>query len=123
MEQLSWVQLASLFMFLGVTLGAFGSHALKGKISDYYMDVYKTAVLYHFIHALGIFVVAWLSTLSGDPKIQFAGLFFILGIFLFSGSLYLLAITELKVLGAITPIGGISFLIGWVNLLHANIKL
>lgn len=120
MVNLNWVQLGSLFMFLGVVLGAFGSHALRPRISEYYFDIYKTGVLYHFIHALALFIVAWLTTQSADPKVHFAGICFILGIFLFSGSLYLLSISEIKWLGAITPLGGLAFLVGWFLLLHAQ---
>lgn len=110
---LPWIQIGSFLMFSGVALGAFGSHALKGKLPDYYLDVYKTAVLYHFIHALGIFIVAWLNTQIQDPKIHTAGLCFLFGIILFSGSLYLLSVTQIKWLGAITPLGGLAFLTGW----------
>ena len=101
-------------MFLAVGLGAFGAHALREKLIGYYLDVYKTAVLYHFIHALALFVVAWLSTQSADPKIQYAGWAFVAGIVLFSGSLYLLSITQMRWLGAVTPLGGLSFLAGWM---------
>ncbi len=111
---ISWIQWGSLMMFLGVTLGAFGSHALKSKLSDYGMEIYKIAVLYHMIHALGLFVVAWLSTQINDPKIGYAGVSFLCGILFFSGSLYVLAVTGVKGLGAITPIGGLSFLAGWM---------
>lgn len=100
-------------MFLGVALGAFGAHALRGKLSAHYMDVYRTAVLYHFIHALGLFVVAWLSTQIQSPKLNLAGIFLLAGIILFSGSLYVLSITGIKSLGAITPFGGLCFLAGW----------
>ena len=68
-----WIKLGSLMMFLAVGLGAFGAHALRKKLTGYYLDVYKTAVLYHFIHALGLFVIAWLSTQTQDPKISYAG--------------------------------------------------
>ncbi len=108
-----WIKTASIFMFLGVGLGAFGSHGLRDKLSEYSMDVYKTAVMYHFIHALGLFVVAWLSTQFPSPKINYAGIFLSSGIILFSGSLYALSVTGIKPLGAITPIGGMCFLIGW----------
>ena len=111
-----WIKVASFLMFLAVGLGAFGSHALRGKITDYYLEVYKTGVLYHFIHALAIFVVAWISTISSDPKVSWAGIAFIVGIVLFSGSLYALSITGIKILGAITPLGGLSFLAGWILL-------
>lgn len=100
-------------MFLGVALGAFGAHALRDKLTAYQMEIYKTGVLYHFIHALGLFVVAWLSAQAQNPKIALAGSCFTIGIILFSGSLYLLALTGHKWLGAVTPLGGLSFLMGW----------
>lgn len=109
-----WLRIAGIFMFLGVALGAFGSHALKAKLSEYSIDVYKTAVLYHLIHGLGIFVVFYLSSLTNDPKVQWAGILLVVGIILFSGSLYLLAITGQKWLGAITPLGGLAFLGAWL---------
>jgi len=117
----SWVQIGSVAMFLGVALGAFGAHALRERLTDYYLDVYKTAVLYHFIHGLALFVVAWLSAQQSDPKVQTAGIFFLLGIVLFSGSLYLLSVTQIKWLGAITPLGGLSFLAGWIFLFCAKV--
>ena len=116
-----WAKTASVLMFLAVALGAFGSHALRGKISDYYLDVYKTAVLYHMIHALGLFAVAWLSTVIADPKVNMAGIFMLIGILLFSGSLYILSVTGIKWLGAITPLGGLSFLIAWGCLFLAKL--
>lgn len=118
---LSWIQLASLMMFLGVTLGAFGAHALKDKIPVHSIEIFKTGVFYHIIHALGIFIIAWLTSQSPDPKFHYAGLCFLTGIFLFSGSLYLLAITELKSIGIITPLGGLCFLAGWFLIMHSQI--
>lgn len=112
-----WVKLASFMMFLGVALGAFGAHALKGKVDAYFLDVFKTGVLYHMVHALGLFAVAWLSTISQDPKIAWAGYLMIAGIVLFSGSLYAMTLTGLRPLGAITPFGGLSFLAAWVLIL------
>ena len=108
-----WFKLGSLMMFLAVALGAFGAHALRSKLTEYSLDVYKTAVLYHMIHSLGLLVVGYLSNLTHDPKIGWAGIFFTAGIILFSGSLYLLAVTGCKWPGAITPLGGLSFLTGW----------
>lgn len=101
-------------MFGAVALGAFGAHALRGKISEQYLDVYKTAVLYHMVHALGLFAVAWIATLGANSKVHLAGAFMLAGIVLFSGSLYALSITGIKWLGAITPLGGLSFLAAWV---------
>lgn len=112
----SWIQLGSLLMFTGVVLGAFGSHALKSKMSPHYIEVYKTAVTYHLIHALALFVVAWLITQTSDLRVEYAGLCFLVGIVLFSGSLYALSITEFKWLGMITPLGGVAFLAGWALL-------
>ncbi|MCA9399260.1 MAG: DUF423 domain-containing protein [Candidatus Omnitrophica bacterium] len=119
---LNWVQIGSLLMFLAVALGAFGSHALKSKLSPHYFEVFQTGVLYHFIHAFAIFLVAWLGTQSDDPNIQFAGVAFLTGIVFFSGSLYLLSISEVKAIALFTPIGGVLFLAGWVLLFISRYK-
>jgi uncharacterized membrane protein YgdD (TMEM256/DUF423 family) len=109
-----WIKIASIFMFLGVALGAFGAHALKGKVDPYLLDVFKTGVLYHMVHALGLFAVAWLSTLvPADPKIFWAGILMVLGILLFSGSLYIICLSGVRAFGAITPLGGLCFLAAW----------
>ncbi len=117
---MQWAKVGCVLMFLAVGLGAFGSHALRGKISDHYLDVYKTGVLYHMVHALGLFAVAWLSTQTQDPKVNFAGVAMLIGIILFSGSLYVLSTTGIKWLGAITPLGGSSFLAAWILLFLAK---
>lgn len=111
-----WAKIASLLMCLAVALGAFGSHALKGKISDYHNDVFKTAVFYHMIHALGLFAVAWLMVQLNNPKINMAGTFLTAGIVLFSGSLYIYAVTQIRWLGFVAPLGGLCFLAGWLTL-------
>lgn len=111
-----WISIASWLMFAGVALGAFGAHALRGRVSAELLEVYKTGMLYHFIHALGLFVVAWLSSVSMDPKISWSGWLLLTGIVVFSGSLYMLVWTGQKWLGAITPLGGLSFLAGWLML-------
>jgi uncharacterized membrane protein YgdD (TMEM256/DUF423 family) len=118
-----WLRIAGILMFLGVGLGAFGSHALKAKMDAYSFDIYRTAVLYHLIHAMGLFVVAHLSTLINDSKIQWAGILLVVGIVLFSGSLYLLAITGQKWLGAVTPIGGAAFLMAWLLIAFSGLYL
>ncbi len=109
-----WTKIAAMLLFLGVALGAFGSHLLRDKLSPHDMEVYKTAVLYHFIHALGLFAVGWLSTQTSDAKIPIAGILFIVGIALFSGSLYALTLTGARWLGAVTPLGGLCFLAAWI---------
>jgi len=112
-----WIRIASIFMFLGVALGAFGAHALREKMTNENKEVYKTAVFYHFIHALSLFVVAWLSTQTVDPKVTLAGIFLTVGIILFSGSLYVFTMAHIRWLGWVTPLGGLSFLVGWILVL------
>jgi uncharacterized membrane protein YgdD (TMEM256/DUF423 family) len=105
-------RVAAAFCFLGVALGAFGAHALKGTLeANHTTEIWKTAVLYHFIHALALLMLATLPTVN-----RMAGSLFVAGIVIFSGSLYLLALTNVKWLGAITPLGGLCFLAGWVSL-------
>ena len=116
-----WIKIGSLLMFLGVALGAFGAHALKGKVDAYFLDVFKTGVLYHMVHALGLFAVAWLSTMSQDPKIFWAGILMITGIVLFSGSLYIICLTGIRAFGAVTPLGGLCFLAAWILLFIVKI--
>ena len=104
--------------FLAVALGAFGAHALRARLSAAQQGIYETAVLYHFIHSLALVAVgcvAWLRP-SAAPLCRSAGLCFGFGVLLFSGSLYLLAISGTRWLGAITPIGGLLFLAGWACL-------
>ena len=99
--------------FLAVALGAFGAHALKGTlVANAMTDVWNKAVLYHFVHALALLVLA---ALPGASR-AVSGLF-VAGIVFFSGSLYLLALTNVKWLGAITPLGGLCFLAGWFSLI------
>jgi len=116
-----WAKIASILMLTGVLLGAFGSHALKEKLPIERIDIFKTGVLYHFIHALGLFVIAWLMVHFNNPNINLAGIFILIGIILFSGSLYVYAITAIRWLGFVTPLGGVCFLIGW-TILFLNIK-
>lgn len=105
-------RLAAAFCFLAVALGAFGAHALKETLqANETSEVWKTAVLYHFVHALALLMLAMLPVASRAPSTLF-----IAGVVLFSGSLYLLALTNIKWLGAITPLGGLCFLAGWVCL-------
>lgn len=98
--------------FLAVALGAFGAHGLKSVLEqNQTAAIWQTAVFYHFVHTLMIYVVA-----TREPFRKTACLLFLVGIAVFSGSLYALALTNIKVLGAITPIGGVGFLSGWVTL-------
>lgn len=111
-----WVRFGSLFMFLGVALGAFGAHALKTKLSPEFLTIFETGVRYQFYHALALFIVAWLYQKNPGSLINVAGWSFVGGILVFSGSLYILCLTGVKAWGAVTPIGGLSFLVGWALL-------
>ena len=103
-----WSAIGALLMALGVMLGAFGAHALKDHLDAYSLDVYQKAVFYHFIHALGILIVSMLPQPASARNTVCALL--LAGIILFSGRLYLLAITGTRALGAVTPFGGLAFI-------------
>jgi len=109
--------------FLAVGLGAFGAHGLKGKLSPQLMEVYHTGVQYHTTHALALLAVGIVAHWIPDsPYLKGAGWSLVAGIVLFSGSLYLLSITGARWLGAITPLGGMAFLIAWVLFAIAALK-
>jgi len=108
---MNWTAVAAIFLALAVALGAFGAHGLRGRIDDYSMNVYDRAVFYHFVHALGLLMVSFMPRLSAV-----VGWLLVAGMVLFSGSLYVLAITGVRTLGAVTPFGGIAFIAAWVLL-------
>jgi uncharacterized membrane protein YgdD (TMEM256/DUF423 family) len=117
---MTWSVVGAILMALGVALGAFGAHGLKARLDEYQMSVYEKAVFYHFVHALGLLVVSFLpktGTFSEFATSWVCGLL-LAGIVLFSGSLYLLAVTGNRGLGAITPIGGVCFIAAWVMLAY-----
>jgi uncharacterized membrane protein YgdD (TMEM256/DUF423 family) len=112
---MNWSAIAAILMGVAVGLGAFGAHGLKGRLDEYSMGVYEKAVLYHFLHALGLLIVSILprvGALTQSAGAWVCGLLFA-GILLFSGSLYVLALTGVKILGAVTPFGGLAFLAAW----------
>ncbi len=113
-----FVLLGSAMMFIGVGAGAFGAHGLSSYFAQYpnYAGNYETAVRYHIFHALGLFAAAWLADKWPGAMTTWAGYLFLVGIILFSGSLYLLVFTRTSWLGAITPLGGVAFLTGWLLL-------
>jgi uncharacterized membrane protein YgdD (TMEM256/DUF423 family) len=107
----------ALLAALAVILGAFGAHGLKKTLSEEMLVVYKTAVDYHFIHALGILLIGLLHHYHPESRLMlWAAVSLFIGILVFSGSLYTLSITEIKKLGMITPLGGLAFITGWVLL-------
>jgi uncharacterized membrane protein YgdD (TMEM256/DUF423 family) len=106
----------ALMGFVGVGLGAFGAHGLRGRLSPDMLAVFETGVRYQMYHALALLATAALMTRTDGRAVLVAGWSFTAGILIFSGSLYALALTGVTMLGAITPIGGVAFLIGWVAL-------
>ena len=110
---------------LSVAFGAFGAHMLEGRVADKYLDTWQTAVQYQMFHAVGLMVVGILmsSSLIGTlGSLSWAGYLMLAGIIIFSGSLYVLSLTGISILGAITPIGGVAFIIGWIMLIVAASK-
>ena len=115
---MTMIRISAALCFLAVALGAFGAHALRSMLESHGMlDVWNKAVLYHFIHAIALLVLA----LYG-PSNRGAWWLLFAGIFLFSGSLYVMALTNLRWLGAITPLGGLCFLAGWLWLIVAPMR-
>jgi uncharacterized membrane protein YgdD (TMEM256/DUF423 family) len=112
--------IGALMGLVGVGLGAFGAHGLRGRLTPDMLAVFETGVRYHMYHALALLATAALMARNVDGRAMLvAGWSFTAGILLFSGSLYALAFTGVTVLGAITPIGGVAFLVGWAALLVA----
>lgn len=110
--------------FLSVALGAFGAHILEGRLSDHYLSTWQTGVQYQMFHSVALLAIGiLLSKFPDSSLLSWSGWLFFVGIVLFSGSLYILSISGIKVLGAITPIGGVSFLAAWILLMVASSKL
>src|SRR5690242_12123166 len=115
---MSWSGLGALLLAIAVMLGAFGAHGLRGRLDAYSMGIYERAVFYQFIHALGLLIVP-LFTRAGvlaESPTEWICWLLLAGILIFSGSLYLLALTGVRMLGAITPLGGVSFIAAWLLL-------
>ena len=111
------VRLGAVLAFIGVALGAFGAHALKDRLGPSGLATYHTGTEYHLLHALAILLIASLSgKVIEERRAILVGRLFAAGIVLFSGSLYTLAISGMKIFGAITPLGGVCFLTGWAIL-------
>lgn len=109
-------------MALAVAFGAFGAHVVEGFLTPDRFDVYKTAVQYHFYHALGLLIVGAVGFHISNKWMTWSGYSLIAGIFIFSGSLYLLTLLDIRWLGAITPIGGVAFILGWIFLFVGVMK-
>lgn len=111
--------------FLAVAFGAFGAHALKERLTERYLAIWETAVQYQMFHALALIAIGILlhpNLLGASGLLNGAGYAILIGIIIFSGSLFVLALSGIGILGAITPIGGVAFLVGWVLLIVAVVK-
>lgn len=115
--------LGSIFALIGVAAGAFGSHALADRVTERMLEVWETAVQYQMYHALGLFAAAWLHQQTEAVSALVAGWSFAAGILVFSGSLYLMVFTGARGLGAITPVGGVAMMVGWLGCILAVLKL
>lgn len=118
-----WVVASGVAGATAVVAGAFGAHALAGRLSEHALGVYRTGVLYHLVHALALGLVGALSAgpLAGTT-LNVAGGLFAAGILLFSGSLYALALWQVRALGPVTPLGGLCFVAGWLTLVLAALR-
>ena len=108
--------LGSVSAALAVALGAFAAHGLRGRVSPDLMTVFETGARYHMYHALALIAVAWATTRGAGGAATAAGWLFVVGTVLFSGTLYVLAVTGQRWLGAVTPLGGAAFIAGWLAL-------
>lgn len=119
-----FITLASLSGMLAVTFGAFGAHALRTRLDEHALGVFQTAVQYHFYHSLALLAVGVIALSQPQTALlRSSGYLFMVGIVVFSGSLYLLSMSGLRWLGAITPLGGLAFIAGWGCLAAASWKM
>jgi uncharacterized membrane protein YgdD (TMEM256/DUF423 family) len=109
----TWFATGAVLAAIAVAAGAFGAHGLENRLSADDLDTYQTAARYHIYHALGLLAVAYASKRFEGGLVTASGWLFIAGIVLFSGSLYVLSLSGVKILGAVAPIGGVCFLAGW----------
>jgi uncharacterized membrane protein YgdD (TMEM256/DUF423 family) len=117
-----WAALGSVSAFVSVAAGAFGAHALKLRLGPDALAVWETAARYQMVHALALLAVAQAAVSWRSPAVRSAGWLFVAGTLLFSGSLYALALTGVRGLGAVTPLGGVAFLAGWACLAWAAVR-
>ncbi|MCP3761524.1 DUF423 domain-containing protein [Domibacillus sp. A3M-37] len=118
-----FIILGAVNAFLAVALGAFGAHGLEGKVEAKYLEIWKTAVQYQMFHAIGLMIVGFLmGQFPGSSALNWSGWLMMAGIVLFSGSLFILAVTAISKLGAITPLGGLAFLAAWILVIIATVK-
>ncbi len=118
----AWLIIAAVTGLLSVALGAFGAHALKSLLNEYGASIWETAVQYQMFHTIALLFVGIWQYVDKTANLDPAGWLFLIGMLLFSGSLYLLAVAQIKWLGAVTPFGGVAFLAGWGWMIYTFIK-
>lgn len=117
-----WLAIGAINGLISVAAGAFGAHGLKASVTPEHLAVFETGARYHMYHALAIIAFAWLSSRSNGQLGNATGWCFLIGIIIFCGTLYAIPITKISKLGAITPIGGVLLMIGWLLLAIAAFK-
>ena len=117
-----WFAVGALAAAAGVACGAFGAHGLKNHVGPDLLAVFETGARYHLVHALALLAVGWAAARWPGPLVTASGWLFLVGIVLFSGSLYLMTLTGARWLGAITPLGGLAFITGWITLAVAALR-
>lgn len=120
MKTAPFIALGALMAFLAVMFGAFGAHALKDQLSEHYLSVFHTATDYQMWHGMGLIIIGLLNQQTPSKHLSRAGWLMLAGIIIFSGSLYALSLSGIKILGAITPIGGVCFLIAWLLVAYST---
>jgi uncharacterized membrane protein YgdD (TMEM256/DUF423 family) len=117
-----WFVLGAMFALLAVAAGAFGAHALRARLTPEALAIFDTGARYQMAHALALLATAWAATRWPGRWVASAGALFTVGIVLFSGSLYVLALTGARAFGAVTPVGGVAFIAGWACLALAALR-
>jgi uncharacterized membrane protein YgdD (TMEM256/DUF423 family) len=118
----TFLALGAISAAISVAAGAFGAHALKARLAPELLAVFETGARYQMYHALGLGLAAWVASRAPGAAAAWAGWLFVLGTVLFSGTLYALALTGVRALGAVTPLGGVAFIAGWVVLAVAALR-
>jgi uncharacterized membrane protein YgdD (TMEM256/DUF423 family) len=117
-----WFAMGAIAAGIGVALGAFGAHALKSRVSEDLLTVFETGVRYQMYHALALLAVGWAAGRWPGSLINASGWLFTIGIVVFCGSLYLMTFSGARWLGAVTPVGGLCFILGWIALASAALR-
>ena len=118
---MNYLMVGSIMGLIVVVLGAFGAHGLKEILSEYEKSIYNKAVLYQMFHTIAILLVGMLNRIDSSLELFMPGFCFFIGIIIFSGSLFIIAITGIKSFGMITPLGGLFFIFGWITLIIKTI--